>query len=81
MWSVATQNVDKRDSSVRVDLLAQYRGDFIVLTEGVSYNKIASVEDGLVGRFAYNLINQFDTKIILTQVRGNFKVFAKLVRR
>lgn len=81
VWSVATQNVEKRDSSVRVDLLAQYRGDFVVLTEGVSYSKIAKVEDGLVGKFAYNLINKFDTKIILTQVRGTFRMFAKLVRR
>jgi hypothetical protein len=76
---VSTKNVEKEESSVRVDLLAQYRGAVVVLTEGVSYNEITTVEEGLIGKFAFNILNKRDTKVILSQIRGTFKVYAKVV--
>jgi hypothetical protein len=79
VWSVATNNVGKEEKSVKVDLLAQYKGGVVVLAEGVSYSRIATVQEGqYLARFAFNLVNKKDTKIILSQIRGRFKVFAKL---
>lgn len=43
IWSVSTKLLNREDKSVKVDVLAQYRGDLIVLSEGVSYNKNAKV--------------------------------------
>jgi hypothetical protein len=72
VWSVATNNVGKEEKSVKVDLLAQYKGGVVVLAEGVSYSRIATVQEGqYLARFAFNLV-------ILSQIRGRFKVFAKL---
>ena len=79
VWSVSTQLLNREEKSVKVDVLAQYRGDLIVLSEGVSYSKLARVTEGSVAKFAYNLINKKDTKVIVNQLRGRFKVYAKLV--
>lgn len=55
----------------------------MVLSEGVSHNRIVKIQDkdSPVGKFAYNLINKKDTKIVVNQIRGRFKVYAKLVQQ
>ena len=51
-----------------------------MLTEGVSYSKATKVtEGGYLGKYAYNLINKRDTKVILNQIRGRFVAYAKVV--
>lgn len=51
-----------------------------MLTEGVSYNKIIVAKEGTLSKFAFKLLNIKKTKIILNQIRGIFKIFAKLVK-
>jgi hypothetical protein len=80
IWAVATKGINKYDNEVRVDCLAQYSGEVIMLTEGVSYNKIMIAREGILSKFAFKLLNVKKTKIILNQIRGIFKIFAKLVK-
>lgn len=75
-----TKNAFKDDKTVKVDFLAQYRGDVVLLAEGVSYNKVTKVsENGYLGKYTYNLINKKDTKVIVNQIRGRFIAYAKIV--
>jgi hypothetical protein len=80
IWSVATKNLNKDDDKhVKVDFVAQYAGNIILLPEGVSYNMILPAQEGLLHKFAFNLINKKKTKIIIDQIRGRYHAYAKIV--
>lgn len=52
-----------------------------MLPEGVSYNRVVTVQDNMVGKFAFNLVNKRNTRIVLNQLRGTFIMYAKITEQ
>lgn len=79
IWSVTSKNDTKEEKQINVDFVAQYTGDLILLPEGISYNVQERSKEGVLKKFAFNVINKKDTKIIINQIRGKFRAYAKVI--
>lgn len=79
MWTVHQSLNDQEETALKVDIVAQFEGNFIMLPEGVSYSLRTNSKDTVLKTFAFNLFNRKDTRIILNPVKGKFVVYAKIV--
>lgn len=80
IWSITTSHAEKVINEVRADYAVQYQSGWINLAEGVSYNIKDKSKESYQKIFTYKLLNKEETRIILNPIRGNFNIYAKIVK-
>jgi hypothetical protein len=76
-WNQKT--TDQRQGRVKVDMIVQYESDSILLAEGVAYHSKVESKGGILKKYAFELINKVDTRVIISSIAGIFSTYAKIV--
>ncbi len=76
-WNQKT--TDQKQDRVKVDMIVQYESNSILLAEGVAYHSKVEPKGGILKKYAFELINKVDTRVIISSIAGIFSAYAKIV--